>query len=71
MSNIMSLYCVLLDSGNVLTKKSRFMAELGVKIQDSATFSVVKLEHIWKEEIEFSQSLSAMIKAYYHFVVSE
>ena len=60
-----------LETGNVATESTRFKADAGNNIHSAAIFSVVKLEDVWKQEIEFSQSLSAMATTFFNLKIKE
>ena len=62
-------FCV--DSGNIISNGARFKVDSSTNTYSSAIFSIVKLEDIWKEEIELSQSLSAIIKTYYENCIKQ
>ena len=52
--------------GNVGSETTRFEADSTISDSSAAIFSIVKLEDVWKQEIEFSQSLSRILGLYYH-----
>ena len=52
--------------GNVGSETTRFEADSTISDSSAAIFSIVKLEDVWKQEIEFSQSLSQILRLYYH-----
>jgi hypothetical protein len=55
--------------GNVGSETTRFEADSTIPDSSAAIFSVVKLENVWKQEIEFSQSLSRILRLYYHLKI--
>ena len=55
--------------GNVGSETTRFEADSTIPDSCAAIFSVIKLEEVWKQEIEFSQSLSQIFRLYYHLKI--
>jgi hypothetical protein len=57
--------------GQIGSSKTVFTSNATVSASSAAIFSVVKLENAWKQEIEFSQTLSTVVWEYFDRIVNK